>query len=92
MKTVSAPATVVVRYDAGWGNALHLRGEGPGLSWDTGTPMCCVNGTEWVWVAPAAGTVVFKVLHNDSAWSLGTAMIDDTAPVAGFTCCARCGT
>lgn len=72
MKEASgAPATIVVRHDAGWGNTLHLRGEGPGLSWDTGTPMCCVNGVEWVWVAPAAGAVTCKVLHNDRAWALG---------------------
>lgn len=71
----SGPATIVVRYDAGWGNTLHLRGEGPGLSWDIGAPLCCVKDSEWVWVAPAAGTVVFKVLHNDNAWSLGENII-----------------
>lgn len=65
------PATVIVHYDAGWGNTLHLRGEGPGLSWDTGKPLCCVQSGEWVWVAPTVGTIVFKVLHNDKAWSLG---------------------
>jgi hypothetical protein len=73
--TTGAPATIVVRHDAGWGNSVALRGEGPGLSWDSGTPMCCVNGVEWVWVAPAAGTVVFKVLHNDRAWALGENLV-----------------
>ena len=67
----ATPVTIVAKYDAGWGNSLTLRGEGPGLSWNTGAPMCCVNGAEWVWVAPAPGTVVFKVLYNDIAWSLG---------------------
>ena len=71
----TGPATIVVRYDAGWGNMLHLRGEGPGLSWDVGTPLCCVKDNEWVWVAPSAGTVIFKVLHNDNAWSLGENVI-----------------
>ena len=66
-----SPATVVVRLDAGWGNVIHLRGEGPGLSWDSGAPLCCVKDNEWVWVAPAVGAVVFKVLRNDTDWSLG---------------------
>lgn len=74
-KTTGAPATIVIRHDAGWGNSIALRGEGPGLSWDIGTPMCCVNGVEWVWVAPTAGTVVFKVLHNDRAWALGENLV-----------------
>ena len=68
---VESPVTVVVRHDAGWGNHLHLRGEGPGLDWDLGAPMCCVHGDEWVWVAPAPGAVTFKILHNDSHWSAG---------------------
>lgn len=65
------PVTIVVRHDAGWGNHLHLRGEGPGLSWDCGAPLCCVHDSEWVWVAPASGPVTFKVLHNDSRWASG---------------------
>lgn len=67
----SSPATVIVKYDAGWGNSLTLRGEGPGLSWDAGTPLCCVNHAEWVWVAPTTGMIAFKVLLNDRAWSHG---------------------
>ena len=68
---LESPATIIVRHDAGWGNHLHLRGEGPGLSWDAGVPLCCVHGDEWVWVAPASGPVTFKVLHNDTRWATG---------------------
>lgn len=74
-KTPPAPATIVVHHDAGWGNTLHLRGEGPGLSWDSGKLMCCVQSGEWVWVAPAAGTVCFKILLNDTTWSLGENLV-----------------
>lgn len=85
MAKSSKPVTVIVRHDAGWGNHLHLRGEGPGLCWESGSPLCCVQGDEWVWVAPASGAVTFKVLHNDTHWSAG----DNIIVAAGETLTLR---
>jgi hypothetical protein len=38
--------SIIVSYDAGWGNNLTLRGTPP-LSWDSGTPMLSVDSQTW---------------------------------------------
>lgn len=68
----SKPTTIIVRCDAGYGNQLFLRGQGPGLSWDQGVAMRNISADEWVWTAPAANrTIELKVLLNDNHWSAG---------------------
>jgi hypothetical protein len=72
----SAPQPVVTvitaHIDIGFGNALYLRGEGAGLSWDTGQRLVCVDGTSWTIALPeTAKPVVYKFLINDSSWSTG---------------------
>ena len=74
-KTASAPAQVIVRHDAGWGNSLHLRGEGAGLSWETGQPLACTGPTEWVWNTAIDSPILFKVLLNDAAWAAGENLV-----------------
>lgn len=68
----SRTTTVRASVDVGWGNALYIRGEGAGLSWDKGILMDGVNGDCWEWktVAPHKG-LIFKFLINDSQWSMG---------------------
>ncbi|MDX2109802.1 MAG: hypothetical protein SFY80_06115 [Verrucomicrobiota bacterium] len=64
--------TIVVNYDAGFGNSLFLRGEGTGLSWDKGVEMQNLNSEEWMYtVQGATSTLAVKVLVNDSLWSSG---------------------
>jgi hypothetical protein len=64
--------TIVAKIDIGFGNALYLRGEGPGLSWDQGTLMECVADDQWkIVLAESARPVVFKFLVNDLSWSAG---------------------
>src|SRR5688572_15731204 len=81
-KTTPVPAakvvpTVVVTtisagVDVGFGNALYLRGEGPGLSWDKGVRMECVSDDRWSLALGEAGRpFVFKFLINDETWSAG---------------------
>lgn len=65
------PARIIVHCDAGWGNTLHIRGEGEGLSWTAGIPLACVGDTEWTWTAPITAPILFKILINDSIWSAG---------------------
>ncbi len=64
--------TITARIDIGFGNTLHLRGEGPDLSWHQGVPLECVADDEWTITLPeAARPVVFKFLVNDLTWSAG---------------------
>lgn len=73
MLTESDAAVVVAKYDVGYGNHLYIRGEGAGLSWDTGILMKNVENDVWVWTTnEAAGdAVAFKFLINDEIWSEG---------------------
>jgi hypothetical protein len=70
---VSPPraTTIEAKIDVGFGNAIYLRGQGPGLSWERGVPCECVNGNIWRWSAPRAEKLTFKLLLNDSVWSKG---------------------
>jgi hypothetical protein len=65
--------TIEARIDVGFGNALYIRGEGPGLSWDKGLVMDCVADAQWiVTISDAVGPIVFKFLVNDVTWCVGT--------------------
>lgn len=69
---VATTTTIVVKVDVGFGNALFLRGDGPGLSWDTGLPMVCVADDEWsATLTGGSGSILCKVLINDETWSTG---------------------
>lgn len=58
--------------DIGFGNALYLRGEGAGLSWDKGLLMTCITGDQWqIVLGESARPIVFKFLVNDLSWSAG---------------------
>ena len=74
---VSAPraTTIEAKIDVGFGNALYLRGQGPGLSWERGVPCECVNGNTWRWTAPRAEKLTFKLLLNDSVWARGADLV-----------------
>ena len=64
--------SVVAQIDVGFGNLLYIRGEGPGLSWDRGTPMENVTADTWEWTSKAVSRpFAYKVLINDEQWSSG---------------------
>ena len=68
----SGATTITAQIDIGFGNLLHIRGEGPGLSWDRGLPMECVADNQWqIVLAESARPIVFKFLVNDLSWSTG---------------------
>jgi len=72
--TPSAPVltTITAEIDIGFGNTLWLRGDGPGLSWETGVVMDCIADDKWsITLADAGAPVVFKFLVNDLSWSVG---------------------
>jgi hypothetical protein len=60
-----------VKIDVGFGNAVFLRGQGSGLTWDHGVPLACVDGGTWRWSQTVASPITFKVLLNDQVWSAG---------------------
>ena len=67
-----SPTVITALIDIGFGNTLYLRGEGPGLSWDSGVALDCVNDTQWRIALPGTGKpVAYKFLINDLTWSTG---------------------
>lgn len=64
--------TIAAQIDIGFGNALYLRGEGPGLSWEQGVKMQCVADDRWeLTLGESARPFAFKFLVNDTAWCEG---------------------
>jgi hypothetical protein len=84
VKAISPKAlatTITAKIDVGFGNALYLRGEGPGLSWEKGVPMACVADDRWQAKLPETPRpVTVKFLVNDTTWSAGA---DYVVPVGG---------
>ena len=69
---VVVSTTIVAAIDIGFGNHLTLRGEGPGLSWETGVPLECVADDRWSITLPeSAQPIVCKFLLNDITWCGG---------------------
>lgn len=67
--------TIEAKIDVGFGNNLFLRGQGPGLSWDRGIPLTCVDGKTWQWSANAEDKLTFKLLLNDTVWAKGADLV-----------------
>ena len=64
--------TITAKIDIGFGNALYLRGEGAGLSWDRGTQMNCLDYDSWMLeLGESVRPVIYKFLVNDLTWSAG---------------------
>jgi hypothetical protein len=67
--------TIEASIDVGFGNALYLRGQGPGLSWDSGIRLTCVDDSTWRWTGMSSEKLTFKLLLNDSVWSQGEDLV-----------------
>jgi hypothetical protein len=79
---VPLSTTIVAQIDVGFGNTLYIRGEGPGLSWETGVALDCVADDKWsITLAETAKPIVFKFLINDQTWCAG----DDYVAQPGTT-------
>ena len=69
---VAVVTTITANFDVGFGNALYLRGDGPGLSWDKGVRMECVADDKWtISLGESVRPFVFKFVVNDEIWSTG---------------------
>jgi hypothetical protein len=78
----AAPVTTIIaQVDVGWGNAVYLRGEGGGLSWEKGVPMD-YSEDGWIWSTNSVSEpITFKFLRNDEEWAEG----DDLTVAPGGT-------
>jgi hypothetical protein len=74
-RSAAKPVVIEARIDVGFGNALYLRGEGKGLSWDHGVPLTCLDKTTWKWSEEVTDPVRFKLLLNDTVWSAGEDLV-----------------
>ena len=70
-KKTAAATSIIARVDVGFGNALYVRGEGAGLSWNKGTALENTTPYEWALKSTKKGTVTFKFLINDELWAEG---------------------
>jgi hypothetical protein len=64
--------------EVGLENALYIRGQGNGLSWDKGQRLKRSFGGKWIWtISKAKGKVLFRLLINDSIWAKGREVVVD---------------
>jgi hypothetical protein len=78
MTSDGATRLIVTAY-IGIGNRLHIRGDGPGLSWDKGVPLQFVSIGKWRWETnEASGPVTYKLFKNDDleCSAVGTQVLD----------------
>jgi hypothetical protein len=69
--TTQGVTVIDVKHDVGFGNAIFVRGQGAGLTWEHGVPLTCVDGKTWRWSGKTKEPVTFKLLINDQIWSSG---------------------
>ena len=73
---------ITAKVDVGFGNALFIRGDGAGLSWNKGTLLDCVSNDTCSIVLPSVDKpLAFKLVLNDELWSAG----DDYSAAPGDT-------
>ena len=78
--------TIVVKYDVGLGNNIALRGDGPELSWETGTIMENTDVDTWQWTSSSVKTAFeVKFLINDTEWSQGENFAVKPGTTSGFS-------
>lgn len=71
-KAGTALSRIIANTNVGYGNILYLRGEGGGLSWDSGVAMNNDGDNEWSWsIETTDAHITFKFLINDLMWAAG---------------------
>ncbi|MBU1899190.1 endonuclease/exonuclease/phosphatase family protein [Myxococcota bacterium] len=64
------------RFNAGFGHALSLRGEGGPLSWAAGLPLINVEAEVWaIALSELSQAFEYKLLLDDTAWQVGDDLI-----------------
>ena len=81
-KSAIVETSIIANIDVGFGNALFIRGNGAGLSWESGTELKNISDSEWSFTTSSASDeLAFKFLLNDEIWSDG----EDLTVAAGKT-------
>lgn len=63
---------IIISSDVGWGNALYIRGDHAGLTWEKGILMDNITPDRWEWKTVTAHPGLnFKILINDQIWQKG---------------------
>jgi|LakMenE01Jun11ns_1017448.scaffolds.fasta_scaffold9468971_2 hypothetical protein len=71
-KRGASTTRIIVKYDAGFGNALYIRGKGANLNWNRGIMLRNVKPDEWHWETDLPfNECEFKVLINDQCYEIG---------------------
>ena len=65
------PTVISVKYDAGLGNKLFIRGEGADLSWEHGIELKNTGSDSWVYETRAVFGLQYKILLNDTQYESG---------------------
>jgi hypothetical protein len=82
----AVPTVIAAQVDVGFGNALYIRGEGPGLSWEKGVLLENTSSDHWkISISKATKPVTFKFLVNDEKWSSGEDYVVKAGAEAIFT-------
>jgi hypothetical protein len=67
-----AQTRIVIKYDAGFGNELFIRGKGANLNWEKGILLKNTKADEWIWDSTLPFTACeFKILLNDTQYESG---------------------
>lgn len=72
---VAPPTTTVhVKYDAGYGNTLFIRGEGPGMSWEQGIELKNTGADSWCFeiASDEFKNFAFKIVKNNQSFEEGS--------------------
>jgi hypothetical protein len=71
-KPTGSRVKISAKIDIGFGNALFIRGNGPGLSWDKGLSLDCITSDNWTIILQGVDKPFsFKLVLNDDTWSTG---------------------
>ncbi|MES2696951.1 MAG: hypothetical protein V4773_26035 [Verrucomicrobiota bacterium] len=78
--------TITAKIDVGFGNAVYIRGDGAGLSWDVGLLMTVSGEDVWqVQLGESARPFTFKFLVNDLTWNTGPDLVVASGSNETFT-------
>lgn len=85
-QTTRGKTRIIIKYDIGFGNTLHIRGNGANLSWDKGIPLKNIKNDEWIWETEIPfSKAEFKVLINDKQYETGNNHIIHSGNMIQYT-------
>jgi hypothetical protein len=69
---IPSKTQIIIKCDAGWGNKLYIRGDGPGMNWEKGIKLRNIDKDTWVFETQSGSpSFEYKILFNDKDWETG---------------------